>query len=857
MTLTAILNSTMRPALLLLVAVFAGHAEQLGRGWWHGRYVTYKVRNGLAVYQGDILLGNAADIPTTPPDQANQPRALRPDGAFLTGIGNANLWPGGIVPYTIAAGIKGEQLAAVMQAMQTYNNNTPVKWTPRTNQADYVQIVSEPADSGDCGSSYVGVNGGAQQLILNVAASCGYLASATHEMGHALGFEHEQTRFDRDYYVKVHFENMDKNQVSQYARDLGQIDILPYNQASIMHYGPEDDQRNNLLTMETIPPGIPIAHRSSLSAGDIETVRTVYGSPSSTVTVYTDPPGLAVIVDGQSVTTPMVFNWTQGSSHTLAVADGFQKNVNGTRYTFARWSNDGPKVQTITASPDTRVVGANFSAQFLVTAKVGQAGGGSITVDPPSPDGYYTYGTLLTITASPAAGNAFLQWDDPGAVSLWQGDSSNPATLVVDAAGYSYVADFTKSPVTSIGTNIAGTIVQVDGTDTYLPANFAWTPGSKHTLGVSATSQDMGYVGSPFQWAFQNWGDGGTTSHTITAGNTSTTITANWQQKWLVSTYTADPDNPYGSDNGRISVSPASSECNNPTPTDCYYPVGTKLTFTPAALNSYVFTGWSDDLSGSTFPGSITVNDQVYLTANFAQAGRLSSEGIVSAASYDNEGVSPGELITIFGLDFGPPAQLTGAQLNGNTLATTLAGTQVLFDGRAAPLIYVSANQISAIVPYEVAGQDSTRVVVSYQGKRGNGVSVPVQATHPALFTYDSSGGGLVAALNQDNSAHSVNNPAARGTVVQLFGTGMGVTTPASVDGRLASQTQPTPSAPFKVMIAGRTASVQYFGAAPGEVNGIFQANVLIPVDCPTGLVPISVTVGGYTSPAVTRIAVQ
>ncbi|HEY3836669.1 MAG TPA: M12 family metallopeptidase [Bryobacteraceae bacterium] len=848
----------MRIAFLLLLTLAASHAEEFGRTWWHGRLVTYKVRNSVAIYQGDIVLGKTSDLKEQRPFPANdQDRVPHPDAAFLTGAENSDLWPNGVVPYVIDNSVTGNLLSAVMQAMQTYNNNTPVKWTARTNQANYVQFTTEPTDSDECGDSYIGVNGGKQQIVLNPDPSCGLVGSALHEMGHALGFEHEQTRFDRDYYVNILWQNLDKNTLSQYQRDLGQVDLLPYNQASIMHYGAEDDERVDLPTLTTIPPGIPVAHRSSLSAGDIEAVRTAYGAPSSTTTVYTDPPGLNVIVDGQSVKTPMTFTWAPGSTHTLDIADGYQSGGPRTRYAFARWSNDGPLSQTIAASPQTRVICANFAAQYLVTASVSKAGGGTVTVSPSSADGFYTFGTQVTVTATPDPGYTFLQWDNPNSISIYHGVSSSPASFVVDSAGWAYTADFTKSQLTSIGTNIPGTEVNVDGNATSLPANFAWTAGSKHTVAVATKSQDSGSVGSPYRWTFQSWGDGGAVSHSITAGSTSTTLASTWQQEWLVSTYAADVDNPYSSANGKLTVSPASSSCGNPTPTDCYYAAGTTLTFTPAPNAPYVFAGWSNDLGGSTVPGSLTINDQVYLTANFAKPGLLSDYAIVNAASYDNQGVSPGELVTIFGLNFGPPAQLTGAQLNGNAVATQLAQTQVLFDGRAAPLIYVSANQISAIVPYEVAGEASTRVVIVYQGTRGNAVSMPVMTTHPGLFTLDSSGSGLVVALNQDNSVHGVNNPAVRGTVLQLYGTGMGVTTPASADGRIAGPPYASTSAPVSVTIAGRNAKVQYFGAAPGLANGLFQANVVVPPDCPTGLVPISISIGDNASPAVTRVMVQ
>ena len=84
-----------------------------------------------------------------------------------------------------------------------------------------------------------------------------------------------------------------------------------------------------------------------------------------------------------------------------------------------------------------------------------------------------------------------------------------------------------------------------------------------------------------------------------------------------------------------------------------------------------------------------------------------------------------------------------------------------------------------------------------------------------------------------------MNNPATRGSVIQLFGTGMGVTNPGSVDGQIVSPPRSGPVLPFQVTIAGRIAQVAYFGGAPGLVSGVFQANVVIPADCPTGLVPI------------------
>ena len=132
------------------------------------------------------------------------------------------------------------------------------------------------------------------------------------------------TRGNRNYYVTVHYQNLDKNEWSQFNQDLSQVDLLPYEYASIMHYGVNDFQRNDFNTMDTIPLGIPISHGHGLSPGDIEAVRTIYGQPSTTTTVSSNPPGLQVMVDGSAITTPQTFNWAPGSQHTLSVAAAAQ-----------------------------------------------------------------------------------------------------------------------------------------------------------------------------------------------------------------------------------------------------------------------------------------------------------------------------------------------------------------------------------------------------------------------------------------------------------------------------------------------------------------------------------------------------
>ena len=544
-------------------------------------------------------------------------------------------------------------------------------------------------------------------------------------------------------------------------------------------------------------------------------MKTIYGQPSTNTVVSSNPPGLQVVADGAAVTTPKSFTWAPGTQHTLSVAAGPQAGATGVRYAFTRWSNDGPQSQTVVASMTNRILTANFAQQYRVQTAVGTGGGGSVSISPGSADGFYTEGTVVTITATPNAGFSFLAWE--GTTADLTADSQSPTMFTVNTASLQYTADFAGGPITTIGSNVSNLSAMVDGHVAYLPSSFSWTPGSTHTIAIKDTVQPTGSSGLPYQYVFLNWSNGVAATQTITAGAASTTITAMWKKQFLVSTNINYPD-PNGSNGGTVTVSPQSSSCFDAT--DCYYDQGTTVTITASPASPYAFIGYGGDLSGMfTFNGSavLQVNDQIAVTAYFQIPDTLNPAGITSGANYVYGNLAPGEIISIFGYRFGPAA-LTGYQIIGGVMANTLAETRVLFDGVAAPLIYVSAEVISAIVPYEVAGRSQTSIQVEYQGNRTNAVSFPVDLAFPALLTSDSSGGGQGAILNQNGSINSNTNPATRGSIVSLFGTGEGMTNPAGVDGRIAATTFPAPLLPVTVTIAGRNAQVQYFGAAPENV---------------------------------------
>ena len=138
-------------------------------------------------------------------------------------------------------------------------------------------------------------------------------------------------------------------------------------------------------------------------------------------------------------------------------------------------------------------------------------------------------------------------------------------------------------------------------------------------------------------------------------------------------------------------------------------------------------------------------------------------------------------------------------------------------------------------------------------------MEIAVVATAPGLFTADASGKGQGAILNQDGvTPNSTATPAAPGAVVVLWGTGEGITDPPGVDGRPAVDVLPKPVAPVSVAIGGLPATVEYVGAAPGMMPGIFQINARIARDvAPGDRVPVQVKVGGAASQDSVTVSVR
>ncbi len=234
----------------------------------------------------------------------------------------------------------------------------------------------------------------------------------------------------------------------------------------------------------------------------------------------------------------------------------------------------------------------------------------------------------------------------------------------------------------------------------------------------------------------------------------------------------------------------------------------------------------------------------------------LAASNIVNAASYRGGAAAPGELVTIFGANYGP-GTLAGAQFDSNhRVATDLSDTQIFFDGIAAPLIYSLAGQASAIVPYDVAGKQQTVVQYSYNGVISNTVTVPLAASAPGVFAADATGGGPGLVLHPDFTLVNPASPASAGDAVILLATGGGTVNGGAVNGALAPGVG-RQTLNVTATVGGQPATVFYAGPAPGLVNGVLQVNFTMPAGLPSGPHDVVISVGGVASQSGVTVAVK
>jgi uncharacterized protein (TIGR03437 family) len=257
--------------------------------------------------------------------------------------------------------------------------------------------------------------------------------------------------------------------------------------------------------------------------------------------------------------------------------------------------------------------------------------------------------------------------------------------------------------------------------------------------------------------------------------------------------------------------------------------------------------------------GSLFVADTLNNSVRLLQisASGISVNAVTNGATNLSGPVAPGEVVVIYGSGLGGGLTQYTPNANGS-VPNNAGGATVFFNGAPAPVLYSSANQVAAVVPYGISGS-LAQMYVQFQNATSAPFNVSVATVIPGIFTLNGSGAGQAAAINNKTGAvNAAASPAKTGDYIQLYITGVGQTNPAGTDGALNAEPLPLPIAAVTVTIGGKNATVNFAGGAPGLVAGVIQVNAQIPAGITTGsAVPISVQVGTSNSQPGVTIAVN
>jgi uncharacterized protein (TIGR03437 family) len=579
-----------------------------------------------------------------------------------------------------------------------------------------------------------------------------------------------------------------------------------------------------------------------------------------------------------------------------------------------------PGYYAATINVDAGVVDPSSSTSigvFLLVTTSGGTGGPSLTVSPAvlnfsyQPGGAVPASQTVNITTGDSSQVAITSSTDNGANWLKvspSGVSSTPVALTVSVSPAGLTAG-TYSGSVAVSGNLGSATIVVTltiGTSPFTITPTSLTFSTPQNYGVSPPQYIKVATDSPvnfnaFATSDSNWllvdANAGTTPYllgvrvnpgNLAQGSYNGKVTIQQTPSYAIDVaVTMTIGGP-----ALLSIAPASVvtswQIGDPTPSAVTVKVNSTSTTQQAftiATNLINGTGWATataaatttpatinialnptSLSAGTYVGTVRLTPTaansspqdiaISLTVTAAPPPVITS--VQSAASGAPGTVAPGELVTIIGRGVGPKG-LTSFPAGANPVPTTVGNTSVTFDGIAAPVIYASATATTVQVPYNIQLSNQSQIKLTYTTAQSVAFAVLTQAIYPGLFSLDATGKGQAAALNQDFSVNGPGNPAKRGDIIVLYGTGEGIPTPPLATGAIVPLTPPfpQPSAQPIVYFNGQPGKVLYAGEAPGSVAGLFQINVQVPTNIPAGTISVLASFSGQGTQSGLTVSIQ
>ncbi len=546
------------------------------------------------------------------------------------------------------------------------------------------------------------------------------------------------------------------------------------------------------------------------------------------------------------------YDFVPGSQHHLAAPES-QMDSQGNYWIFNGFDNGLGQNSVYTAGTDINqidVVTANF-VRGVYASVITNVSELNVFVDGrnnwPGPGQNFIWGVGQPHTVSApnqltdSKGRVweFVSWSDGGA-------PEHEVVVSAGSPGFAVTANYKLLGQVQLTSTPSGITMQVDGTTCVTPCTFNREPGAT----LSVTTPDKVTQSDAARYDFFGWVDRDSKlTQSITFDSNVQNLHAHYRGAYLL-TVQADP-------------SDATTFTFSPTSPDGFYIEGTAVSVTVNEKDGFKFQAWGGDGNGTGKTLAVTMNAPHHLVAYFEEVPVIYPAGIRNAAGETPDGtVAPGSIITIFGKKMTKEFKLGPS----NPLAQAIGDTYVAVDnGGLLPLIFISPDQINAQLLSTVTDGKHTLTIYT-KGQDPISAEFQVRRDAPGVF-YNMTDGGipLVAAIHEDGTVVTVDNPARRGETIQFFGTGLGPWDGAPVfDGFLLPSPEyrlvADPVSVVTELTKDAAAALEqdsvpppvnldpdYAGTADGMI-GTASIKVVITNDVPAGMAELYLNVNGAQS---------